>query len=192
MLIKFVDLVCRSWWLWSRTATKTATGKTYDIFICWRKQRIREAVSLWPTWSWAYTTGRFSIDQYICKVFSIYYIATQENWWFSINHRQLFFQGTLAERVRAGGAGVPAFFTPTGYGTLVHEVRWGIPILAYLFIWNKDVLNFCTVLPGSISIFFKLKGRIAYQIYIYRRNRNPKQSKGAPVSCICIKSKEGV
>ncbi|KOB67068.1 Succinyl-CoA:3-ketoacid-coenzyme A transferase [Operophtera brumata] len=27
-------------------------------------------------------------------------------------------QGTLAERVRAGGAGIPAFFTPTGYGTL--------------------------------------------------------------------------
>lgn len=30
-------------------------------------------------------------------------------------------QGTLAERCRAGGAGIPAFFTPTGYGTLVHE-----------------------------------------------------------------------
>jgi len=30
-------------------------------------------------------------------------------------------QGTLAERLRAGGAGIPAFFTPTGYGTLVHE-----------------------------------------------------------------------
>ena len=28
-------------------------------------------------------------------------------------------QGTLAERIRAGGAGIPAFFTPTGYGTLV-------------------------------------------------------------------------
>lgn len=26
-------------------------------------------------------------------------------------------QGTLAERVRAGGAGIPAFYTPTGYGT---------------------------------------------------------------------------
>lgn len=26
-------------------------------------------------------------------------------------------QGTLAERVRAGGAGIPAFFTPTAYGT---------------------------------------------------------------------------
>jgi len=35
-------------------------------------------------------------------------------------------QGTLAERVRAGGAGVPAFFTPTGYGTLIHQ--GGAPI----------------------------------------------------------------
>jgi 3-oxoacid CoA-transferase len=31
------------------------------------------------------------------------------------------FQGTLAEKIRAGGAGIPAFFTPTGYGTLVHK-----------------------------------------------------------------------
>jgi 3-oxoacid CoA-transferase subunit A len=30
-------------------------------------------------------------------------------------------QGTLAERVRSGGAGIPAFFTPTGYGTLAAE-----------------------------------------------------------------------
>jgi len=30
-------------------------------------------------------------------------------------------QGTLAERIRCGGAGVPAFFTPTGYGTLAAE-----------------------------------------------------------------------
>ena len=30
-------------------------------------------------------------------------------------------QGTLAERVRAGGAGIPAFYTPTGYGTVVGE-----------------------------------------------------------------------
>ncbi|CAK8685511.1 unnamed protein product [Clavelina lepadiformis] len=29
-------------------------------------------------------------------------------------------QGTLAERIRAGGAGIPAFFTPTAYGTLIH------------------------------------------------------------------------
>ncbi|HWX47015.1 MAG TPA: CoA transferase subunit A [Roseomonas sp.] len=30
-------------------------------------------------------------------------------------------QGTLAERIRAGGAGIPAFFTKTGYGTAVAE-----------------------------------------------------------------------
>jgi 3-oxoacid CoA-transferase subunit A len=30
-------------------------------------------------------------------------------------------QGTLAERLRAGGAGIPAFFTPTGVGTLVAD-----------------------------------------------------------------------
>ncbi|XP_004450661.1 succinyl-CoA:3-ketoacid coenzyme A transferase 2, mitochondrial-like [Dasypus novemcinctus] len=35
-------------------------------------------------------------------------------------------QGTLAERIRAGGAGVPAFYTRTGYGTLVQE--GGAPI----------------------------------------------------------------
>uniref|UniRef100_A0A3B5LAV1 3-oxoacid CoA transferase 1a n=1 Tax=Xiphophorus couchianus TaxID=32473 RepID=A0A3B5LAV1_9TELE len=45
-------------------------------------------------------------------------------------------QGTLAERIRAGGAGVPAFFTPTGYGTLIQE--GGSPIK-----YNKD---------GSIAI----------------------------------------
>jgi len=36
-------------------------------------------------------------------------------------------QGSLAERCRAGGAGIPAFFTPAGYGTEVaegKEVRW--------------------------------------------------------------------
>uniref|UniRef100_A0A8C4Q0A0 Succinyl-CoA:3-ketoacid-coenzyme A transferase n=1 Tax=Eptatretus burgeri TaxID=7764 RepID=A0A8C4Q0A0_EPTBU len=45
-------------------------------------------------------------------------------------------QGTLAERLRAGGAGIPAFYTPTGYGTLVHH--GGSPIK-----YNKD---------GSIAI----------------------------------------
>ena len=35
-------------------------------------------------------------------------------------------QGNLAERVRAGGAGIPAFYTPTGFGTLYHF--GGIPI----------------------------------------------------------------
>jgi 3-oxoacid CoA-transferase subunit A len=36
-------------------------------------------------------------------------------------HVELNPQGTLAERLRAGGAGIPAFYTPTGYGTMVAE-----------------------------------------------------------------------
>lgn len=47
-----------------------------------------------------------------------------------------YWQGTLAERIRAGGAGIPAFFTATGYGTLIQE--GGSPIK-----YNKD---------GSIAI----------------------------------------
>ncbi|MGO4957608.1 3-oxoacid CoA-transferase [Luteococcus sp. Sow4_B9] len=35
-------------------------------------------------------------------------------------------QGTLAERMRAGGAGIPAFFTPTGAGSMVSE--GGLPV----------------------------------------------------------------
>lgn len=36
-------------------------------------------------------------------------------------------QGTLAERIRAGGAGIPAFYTPAGVGTAVSE--GGLPML---------------------------------------------------------------
>src|SRR5436190_962481 len=64
-------------------------------------------------------------------------------------------QGTFAERMRAGGAGVPAFFTPTGYGTPVaenKEVRWfdGRPYLmetalradyAFVKAWKGDRLG---------------------------------------------------
>lgn len=35
-------------------------------------------------------------------------------------------QGTLAEKLRAGGAGIPAFFTATGNGTMVEQ--GGFPI----------------------------------------------------------------
>src|SRR3954471_9703933 len=38
-------------------------------------------------------------------------------------------QGTLAERIRAGGAGIPAFYTATGAGTLVAEGKETRPFL---------------------------------------------------------------
>ena len=50
-------------------------------------------------------------------------------------------QGTLAERLRAGGAGIPAFYTPTGAGTAVSE--GGMPLL-----YNPD---------GSVKKFSEKK-----------------------------------
>lgn len=45
-------------------------------------------------------------------------------------------QGTLAERMRAGGAGIPAFFTRTGVGTIVAE---GKPVQVFDGVWgNKE------------------------------------------------------
>jgi 3-oxoacid CoA-transferase subunit A len=42
-------------------------------------------------------------------------------------------QGTLAERMRAGGAGIPAFFTRTGFGTIVAE---GKPTQMFDGVWG--------------------------------------------------------
>jgi 3-oxoacid CoA-transferase subunit A len=64
-------------------------------------------------------------------------------------------QGTFAERIRAGGAGIGGFFTPTGYGTIVAEGketreingRWYVfeaPLLAdFAFVkaWKADRLG---------------------------------------------------
>jgi len=45
-------------------------------------------------------------------------------------------QGTLAERMRAGGAGIPAFFARTGFGTVVAE---GKPTQKFDGVWgNKE------------------------------------------------------
>ena len=48
-------------------------------------------------------------------------------------------QGTLAERIRAGGAGIPAFFTLIAYGNLIHQ--GGSPI-------KYDDNVFLSLLPG--------------------------------------------
>ncbi|KAB0369571.1 hypothetical protein FD755_018564, partial [Muntiacus reevesi] len=68
-------------------------------------------------------------------------------------------QGTLAERIRAGGAGVPAFYTSTGYGTLVQE--GGSPIK-----YNKD---------GSIAIASKPRERLSI-----RKEEDIKTTSGKP------------
>ncbi|KAF2860370.1 beta ketoadipate:succinyl-CoA transferase, TR2 [Piedraia hortae CBS 480.64] len=71
-------------------------------------------------------------------------------------------QGTLAEKLRAAGAGIPAFFTPTGVDTFVQSgqiplrVKGGEVIEAAqpreTRIFNSRVYNMETALPGDVAI----------------------------------------
>ncbi len=46
-------------------------------------------------------------------------------------------QGTLAEKIRAGGAGIPAFFTATGYGTPVPMAKRPAKSMAATMCWKR-------------------------------------------------------
>ncbi|HEY5972163.1 MAG TPA: CoA transferase subunit A [Pseudoxanthomonas sp.] len=77
-------------------------------------------------------------------------------------------QGTLAERLRAGGAGIPAFFTRTGYGTIVAEGKE-----TREFDGHHYVLE--TALKADVSLVKAWKADTAGNL-VYRktaRNFNP-------------------
>jgi 3-oxoacid CoA-transferase subunit A len=77
-------------------------------------------------------------------------------------------QGTLAERIRAGGAGIPLFFTKTGYGTLIAENKETREIDGEHYVGE-------TWLRADLSIVKAWKGDKAGNL-IYRktaRNFNP-------------------
>lgn len=77
-------------------------------------------------------------------------------------------QGTLAERIRAGGAGIPAFFTKTGVGTLVAE---GKEIRRF----GEDDYVMETGLFADLSLIHAWKGDTEGNL-VYRktaRNFNP-------------------
>ena len=56
-------------------------------------------------------------------------------------------QGTLAERIRAGGAGIPAFFTKTGVGTIIAEGKPTLPPEIPII-----TLSCSNVLPNCMNI----------------------------------------
>lgn len=77
-------------------------------------------------------------------------------------------QGSLAERCRAGGAGIPAFFTPAGYGTEVAEGKE-----VRVFNGKPHILE--TALTADFAIVKAWKGDTAGNL-IYKgtaRNFNP-------------------
>jgi 3-oxoacid CoA-transferase subunit A len=77
-------------------------------------------------------------------------------------------QGTLAERIRAGGAGIPAFFTKTGVGTLVAEGKEVREFDGEVYVMER-------ALRADLSIVKAWKGDAEGNL-IYRktaRNFNP-------------------
>ncbi len=73
-------------------------------------------------------------------------------------------QGTLAERCRAGGAGIPAFFVPAGYGT---EVAEGKEIREF----NDKMYLLETALTADFAVVKAWKGDTAGNL-IYRHTAN--------------------
>jgi 3-oxoacid CoA-transferase subunit A len=86
-------------------------------------------------------------------------------------------QGTLAERIRAGGAGIPAFFTRTGYGTVVAEGKETRE-------FNGEHYVMETGLVADLAIIKAWKGDTAGNL-IYRktaRNFNPMMATAAKLT----------
>ncbi len=77
-------------------------------------------------------------------------------------------QGTLAERMRAGGAGIPAFYTPAGVGTLVAEGKETRVFDGREYLLEKSVV-------GDFSLVAAWKGdRLGNLVYRKAaRNFNP-------------------
>src|SRR6201987_1930265 len=88
-------------------------------------------------------------------------------------------QGTLAERIRAGGAGIPAFFTRTGVGTVVAEGKE-----VRVFDGEEYVME--RALTADLSIVKAWKGDAAGNL-IYRktaRNFNPMMATAGKVTVV--------
>ena len=69
-------------------------------------------------------------------------------------------QGTLAERVRAGGAGLGGVLTPTGLGTVIEEGKQKIEIDGEVFLLEKPIRADFAFIKGSVGDEF---GNLIYK-----------------------------
>jgi len=88
-------------------------------------------------------------------------------------------QGTLAERMRAAGAGIPAFYTPTGVGTVVEEGKETKDIDGQRYIMER-------ALPGDLALVRAAKADRFGNLRFWRtgRNFNPVMATAAKVSIV--------
>jgi 3-oxoacid CoA-transferase subunit A len=86
-------------------------------------------------------------------------------------------QGTLAERIRAGGAGIPAFYTRTGYGTVIAEGKETRKFGDHWYVME-------TGLTADLSIVKAWKGDAAGNLVFRKtaRNFNPMMATAGKVT----------
>jgi len=86
-------------------------------------------------------------------------------------------QGTLAERIRAGGAGIPAFFTKTGVGTIIAEGKEVREFDGELYVMERGLF-------ADIAVVHAWKGDTEGNL-VYRktaRNFNPMMATAAKIT----------
>src|SRR4029079_243582 len=88
-------------------------------------------------------------------------------------------QGTLAERMRAAGAGIPAFYTPTGVGTVVEQGKETKELDG-----RRDVLE--RALPGDVALVRAQTSDRFGNLRFWRtaRNFNPVMATAARLSIV--------
>src|ERR1700744_4413530 len=93
-------------------------------------------------------------------------------------------QGTLAERIRAGGAGIPAFYTKTGYGTVVAEGKETRQFEGEWYVMEKS-------LKADVSLVKAWKADTAGNL-VYRRTARNFNPMIAAASMMCVAEVEEV
>jgi 3-oxoacid CoA-transferase A subunit len=87
-------------------------------------------------------------------------------------------QGTLAERMRAGGAGIPAFFTPAGFGTVVAEGKETREFDGKMYVMERGIV-------GDYSLVAAWKGD-RFGNLVFRKSARNFNPMAATAGRICI------
>jgi 3-oxoacid CoA-transferase A subunit len=87
-------------------------------------------------------------------------------------------QGTLAERMRAGGAGIPAFYTPAGFGTIVAEGKETREFGGRMYVMERGVI-------GDFSLVAAWKADRLGNL-VYRKSARNFNPMAATAGKVCI------
>jgi len=87
-------------------------------------------------------------------------------------------QGSLAERMRAGGAGIPAFFTPAGFGTVVAEGKETKEFDGKSYVMERGIV-------GDFSLVAAWKGDRLGNL-VYRKSARNFNPMAASAGKICV------